>query len=59
MTKAQSRPFQFLGTFAAFADPVQSITLLETKSESALQDTLLCASTDGTVGIISLSELEL
>jgi hypothetical protein len=41
-----------------FADPVESIALIDKTNAGPLQDHILCTSREGTVGIISLADME-
>lgn len=50
--------FQFCGSWTLFAWPVSGFVLLDMPQAGPLRGTLLCTSQAGTVGIISLSEME-
>lgn len=50
--------FQFCGSWTLFAWPVSDFVLLDMPQAGPLHGTLLCTSQAGTVGIISLSEME-
>ncbi|KIR29487.1 hypothetical protein I307_01393 [Cryptococcus deuterogattii 99/473] len=50
--------FQFCGSWTLFAWPVSDFVLLDMPQAGTLRGTLLCTSQAGTVGIISMSEME-
>jgi hypothetical protein len=41
-----------------FADPVDDLAMIDMNDAGALQDHLICLSQDGTIGAISLKEME-
>jgi hypothetical protein len=41
-----------------FGDPVKSLTCLDMPQAGTLQHTLFCTSAEGTIAVISLSEME-
>ena len=51
-------PFELKGSWTVFAHPVQSAAVVNAKS-STLNDVLLCTSEDGTVALLSLTDLDL
>lgn len=58
LTDHSHREFQFCGSWTLFAWPVSDFVLLDMPQAGPLHGTLLCTSQAGTVGIISLSEME-
>ncbi|WWC92997.1 uncharacterized protein L201_007961 [Kwoniella dendrophila CBS 6074] len=50
--------FKLCGSFTLFADPVKDIALLDMTEAGPLRGCLLVISNDGTVGIISLKEMD-
>ena len=52
------RPFELLGTWTLFADPVRDIGLLDFPQAGILRDCVLCTSYDGTIGVISMKEMD-
>ena len=57
-TADRPRPFELLGSWTLFADPVHLIALLEMPQAGILRTCVLCTSQDGTIGIISLKEMD-
>ncbi|KAK6908897.1 hypothetical protein I203_102903 [Kwoniella mangroviensis CBS 8507] len=51
-------PFKLCGSWTLFADPVKDVALLNMSQAGTLQGCLLITSRDGTVGIISLKEMD-
>jgi hypothetical protein len=41
-----------------FADPVKSIAIVDLANAGVLQDQILVSSSDGTLGVISLKDME-
>lgn len=41
-----------------FADPVDDLALIDMKDAGALQDHLICSSQEGTIGVVSLKDME-
>lgn len=58
LTDHSHSEFQFCGSWTLFAWPVSGFVLLDMPQAGPLRGTLLCTSQAGTVGIISLSEME-
>lgn len=52
------RPFSLQGSWTLFADPVSRVCLIDEQAKGPLSRSLLCVSVDGTVGIISLEDME-
>ncbi|WVF68617.1 hypothetical protein IAT40_003387 [Kwoniella sp. CBS 6097] len=53
-----TEPFKLSASFTLFADPVKSVSLLDMPQAGSLEGCLLVTSNDGTVGIISLKEMD-
>ncbi|WWD20135.1 hypothetical protein CI109_104611 [Kwoniella shandongensis] len=51
-------PFKLCGSWSLFAWPVESLSLLDMPQAGSLQGSLLCTSKAGTIGIISLVNME-
>jgi hypothetical protein len=41
-----------------FADPVEDLAMIDMDEAGALQDHLICTSQEGTIGVISLKDME-
>jgi hypothetical protein len=52
------RPLKLCGSWTVFGDPVKSLTCLDMPQAGTLQHTLFCTSAEGTIAVISLSEME-
>ena len=52
------RTFELQGSWTLFAYPVQSVSLLDMPQAGTLAGNLLCTSQAGTVGLISLVDME-
>lgn len=46
------------GSWTLFADAVSSLSLIDLPNAGFLRNCLLCTSADGTIGIISLADME-
>ncbi|OCF37103.1 hypothetical protein I316_01008 [Kwoniella heveanensis BCC8398] len=53
-----THPLKLCASFTLFADPVRNVALLNMPQAGGLQNCLLVSSNDGTVGIISLKEMD-
>ena len=52
------RSAQLLASWTLFADPVRNIIMVDMIEAGVLQDHLICVSQEGTIGVISLTQME-
>lgn len=57
-TAHDSRPFELLGSWTLFADPVYGLASLDIGQAGILRGCVICTSRAGTIGVISLKEMD-